>query len=780
MTVLSGAGARTTAIGSPADGAQLQRSVLEALDEGVIVIDPLGGLLQANRAASTILGFDLAGAEADPDWWRAIAARRTGRCSDPDAGASVLRTGEAIRNVVVEVSRPDASSVLLSVNYQPLRDDSGGVGGLVVSFSDISHRDIVERQAADERDFFQATLDSLTTQIAVLGAEGEIVMTNRAWAEFAATEDSSLPVLGENYVAACDAALCETGADVAAGLRSILASGRTGFGLEYASHSPTAERWFMLRAARFEGPGSARVVVARDDVTDQRLAKRHIATQSALLDEVDVAVIATDPDGRVTHWNEGAVRLHGWTHGEAAGRDAAELLAVPGTNAHQVVAELRRDGHWEGEHTVSHKDGSTFPAYLRGRMMHDREGLPAGWIGVMVDMSKRLAAERALRAAGNYLRAVADNVGEGLFTLDTDGCLTYMNAAAEKLLGWSHEELQGRVMHDVTHTRRPDGSELPLGESAILNAVQDGRSRRIDDDIFIRRDGRELPVAYTAAPFETDDGIHGCVVVFEDISERKAHEQNLQRDVAKLAWIGRIQAALAENRFVIYSQPIVDLRSGTVVQHELLLRLQEPGGGIVGPGEYLGIAEQYGLIGEIDRWVIGRGAELAATGAPVEINLSARSIGDQAVLAHIDHCIEESGADPTLLVFEITETALIEDEAAARAFAEHLHALGCKLALDDFGTGYGGFTYLKQLPLDFLKIDIEFVRDLTTNPASRHVVQAVVALASGFRLKTVAEGVEDAETYELLLELGVDFAQGYHIARPGPLGDTGIDRSESR
>ena len=103
-----------------------------------------------------------------------------------------------------------------------------------------------------------------------------------------------------------------------------------------------------------------------------------------------------------------------------------------------------------------------------------------------------------------------------------------------------------------------------------------------------------------------------------------------------------------------------------------------------------------------------------------------------------------------MLVFEITETALIQDEDAARRFAERLHELGCKLALDDFGTGYGGFTYLKQLPLDYLKIDIEFVRDLATNPASPHVVQAVVALARGFDLQTVAEGVEDAETLDLL------------------------------
>jgi EAL domain-containing protein (putative c-di-GMP-specific phosphodiesterase class I) len=303
-------------------------------------------------------------------------------------------------------------------------------------------------------------------------------------------------------------------------------------------------------------------------------------------------------------------------------------------------------------------------------------------------------------------------------------------------------------------------------------AGRDGETRRVDDDVFMRSDGHELPVAYTAAPFDTDEGVQGCVVVFEDISERKRNEDALLREAEKLVWIGRIREALEQDRFLLYAQPIVDVAHGEVVQHELLLRLQEPDGSIVPPGAYLHVAEQYGLIGEIDRWVIERGTEIAATGRPVEINVSGRSLGDRSIVEHIERCIERSGADPRLLVFEITETALVQDEAAGRAFAEQLHALGCKLALDDFGTGYGGFTYLKQLPVDYLKIDIEFVRDLVVNPASRHVVSAVVALAAGFGLQTVAEGVEDAATLELLDDLGVDFAQGYHIARPAPLGET--------
>jgi EAL domain-containing protein (putative c-di-GMP-specific phosphodiesterase class I) len=243
----------------------------------------------------------------------------------------------------------------------------------------------------------------------------------------------------------------------------------------------------------------------------------------------------------------------------------------------------------------------------------------------------------------------------------------------------------------------------------------------------------------------------------------------MESDVNTLSWISRIQDALAEDRFMLYAQPIIDLSSGKVVQRELLLRMRERSGEIVPPGSYLPIAEQYGLIGDIDRWVIERATEIAVAGGAVELNVSAYSIADPTLLDDIERALKRTGADPTSLVFEITETALIADVAAGKAFADRLHQLGCKLALDDFGTGYGGFTYLKQFPVDFLKIDIEFVRDLPTNPASRHVVEAVVVLAHAFGLKTVGEGVEDVQTLGLLRELGVDFAQGYHIAMPRPL-----------
>ncbi|HWK17785.1 MAG TPA: EAL domain-containing protein, partial [Solirubrobacteraceae bacterium] len=128
-------------------------------------------------------------------------------------------------------------------------------------------------------------------------------------------------------------------------------------------------------------------------------------------------------------------------------------------------------------------------------------------------------------------------------------------------------------------------------------------------------------------------------------------------------------------------------------------------------------------------------------------------------------------ADPARVIFELTETALMDDIDAGERFTRGLNALGCAVALDDFGTGFGSFTYLQRLPVRYLKIDIEFVRDLTTKAASRHLVTAIVNLAKGFEQETIAEGVEDAQTLELLRDFGVDYAQGFHLGRPTALGD---------
>jgi EAL domain-containing protein (putative c-di-GMP-specific phosphodiesterase class I) len=238
-------------------------------------------------------------------------------------------------------------------------------------------------------------------------------------------------------------------------------------------------------------------------------------------------------------------------------------------------------------------------------------------------------------------------------------------------------------------------------------------------------------------------------------------------------WITRIRRALADDLFELHAQPIVELATGNVVQHELLLRMRDHDK-VIPPLAFLPTAERCGLIAEIDRWVITEATKLAAHGA-VGVNLSAASAGDVGVLELIEGQLRHHNAEPGNLVFEITETAVMEDMDRATRFAERLVALGCRFSLDDFGTGFASFTYLKRLPVQYLKIDIEFVRDLARSQRDMFVVRAIVALANDFGQQTIAEGVENRYTAEVLRDLGVTYAQGYLFGRPEMITDSTWD-----
>jgi PAS domain S-box-containing protein len=478
-------------------------------------------------------------------------------------------------------------------------------------------------------------LDSLSSHVAILDERGTIIAVNAAWRRFARSEGGESDYVGSNYIEVCRAATDPLATVVARGLDEILQGSRRELLIDYPCHGPSEQQWFLLHATRYAGAGPLRIVVLHADITERHQAQEQAFLQSALLDQIDVSVILTDLDLTVLSWNAGAERLYGWTAKEAIGRPASETILPPESllpaEEGKTNLALQPDGRSEGEYIVRRQDGSTFPAHVRSRLISDLEGHVTGAANVAIDITVRRESERALVGARNYLRAVTDSIGEGLFTLDSHGCASYMNQVALDLLGWSWEELQGRELHPILHPLRLHGSPLPVEECATFSARCDGNLTRVESDIFMCHDGSRLPVAYTVSPFATADGIEGCVVVFEDVTERQASANRVERDLKKLAWLERIQEALAKERLVLYSQPIIDLHTGETVQRELLIRMRDahkPGctPRLISPGEFLPVAEEFGLITEIDRWVIDRATEIAATGDAVQLNVSGRSI----------------------------------------------------------------------------------------------------------------------------------------------------------
>lgn len=227
-------------------------------------------------------------------------------------------------------------------------------------------------------------------------------------------------------------------------------------------------------------------------------------------------------------------------------------------------------------------------------------------------------------------------------------------------------------------------------------------------------------------------------------------------------------------RFVAHFQPIIDLKSGQVSQYELLARLDDDGA-TISPAVFIPVAERLNQVGSIDCWAVRTAVNTLAErsdqldGARIAINISGRSVGNIAILEELRCTIEETGVDPSRLVVELTETEAVRSVDDAASFGNVLRALGVGFALDDFGAGFGTLYYLKHLPFDQLKIDGEFIRGAAHSEQDRAMIATLVQMASTFEAQTVAEFVADAATLEVVRDLGVDHAQGFHIGRPGPL-----------
>jgi len=328
-----------------------------------------------------------------------------------------------------------------------------------------------------------------------------------------------------------------------------------------------------------------------------------------------------------------------------------------------------------------------------------------------------------------------------------------------------------------------DGTQAEIAATRLLEAIRQhtaviqGQSIRTTASMGIvlfpdhGMDATELLMEADMAMYRAKErGRNRFCVYSPDENALEAPEQRID-------WLRMLREALENDGFVLYAQPIIDLKTDDVIRYEILIRLLDKDGGIIPPGAFLDIADQFGLSGDIDRWVLGKVSQILAETAPAArdlcfaVNLSPRSMTDSELLTMIEEMPALDVIGPVRLVMEITETAAIYNIHVAKDFMRTLRDQGYELALDDFGMGFSSFYQLKNLDIDYLKIDGSFVRNLSKDPVDRHLVMAMVHLAGSLGKKTIAEFVEDEETLEILKSIGVDCAQGFHIGRPRPLDD---------
>ena len=262
------------------------------------------------------------------------------------------------------------------------------------------------------------------------------------------------------------------------------------------------------------------------------------------------------------------------------------------------------------------------------------------------------------------------------------------------------------------------------------------------------------------------------VVVFRDLDASVAQRRS------DLDQVNHLQAALIQNRFELYAQPIVSLQvEGGPERHEVLVRMLDYDGETLPPSTFMPAAERYKMMSTVDRWVIRNTLDqlgsadnlLEVNLASFSINISAQSLADDDIIEYIEARIAESGISPDSLCFEITETAVVRSLERAQRFIRRLRKIGCRLALDDFGTGYCSFAYLKDLPVHYVKIDGVFVRDVLENPLSEAIISSMTQIAKVMNAATVAEHVENDLIAQQMRSFGMDYAQGFGIGRPKPL-----------
>jgi diguanylate cyclase (GGDEF)-like protein len=313
-----------------------------------------------------------------------------------------------------------------------------------------------------------------------------------------------------------------------------------------------------------------------------------------------------------------------------------------------------------------------------------------------------------------------------------------------------------KLMAALVQPMRIDGQELTTTASiGVAHYPDDGT----DFDTLLQK-------ADTALYRAKDAGRNGYRFFDEQMNEQAMDRLQLRNG---------LRQALEQGEFVLHYQPLVDLRSGEVIGAEALLRWNRPGAGLVPPGRFIAQAEESGLIVPIGDWVIGEACRQAMVwqrgGLPamtVAVNLSALQFGRGDVEQVVARALRDSGLNPACLELELTESILLSNTDQVLAVVRRLKGLGVQLSIDDFGTGYSSLSYLKRFAVDKLKIDRSFVADLLVDADDGAIVRAIVQMAHGLGLTTIAEGVEDAAVAQRLIELGCEAAQGFHFARPLP------------
>jgi diguanylate cyclase (GGDEF)-like protein/PAS domain S-box-containing protein len=577
--------------------------------------------------------------------------------------------------------------------------------------------------------------------------------------------------------------------------------------------------------------GSALLITGVEIIPTQthqilRLGDAASESQQLALESIAEAIITTDKEGLITFLNPAAEKLTGTQPGTSIGKHLEDIVSLVDEADRRVLSDPVHQALTSGAPVnlsrrallLSRANGSERSIELSASPIRNSARELAGAVVLLHDVTEMrgIARQMSYQATHDALSGLVNRReferrleeaieggrrGEGqhvLCYLDLDH-FKLVNDTSGHIAGDSMLREVAKLLRDAVRDSdtvgRLGGDEFgvllvgcPLDKA---RQIADDVTRAVGDHRFVWKDKiynigvsvglveisresgsfEELMAAADTACYVAKKQGSGRVVVYS------ARDEALARHTGEIQWLQRLQSALKENRFYLYQQVIVPAHEedgGPAM--EVLVRLRDESGQELLPADFMRAAERYRLMGLVDRWVVqttlaalGRGAMAVPANRSVAINISGQTLGDTQFLEFVVECLDSTGVPPGQVCFEITESAVIANLDHARRFVGVLHGMGCQFALDDFGSGVGSFSNLKNLPLDYLKIDGSFMRNLARDSVNQAMVTAMIKLARSLNFKVIAEQVEDTQAVDAARRMGVDYLQGYAIGRPQPL-----------
>lgn len=672
-----------------------------------------------------------------------------------------------------------------------------------------THEDISEKQAmlealqASERRLAAMFDSSGSIMLLIDSTTGDIVDANPAAARFYGHSIEELTGLRIQDVSVSESSgNDEPSPDGACEVKSGLALHRSADG---------TTRTVDVHASPLEDAGRSLVYAIVHDVTERETYARRLREVSTVFDNALEAIALTDRDGRITAVNPAFTQLTDWLGDEVVGRPLSFLEASSDLQEGRTgweTAMLAEDGY-RGQHRIWRPDGTFLDIQLSLSIVQDPDGGSGGWVAQMTDLDDRIKAEKTrLENALHYdrttglpnrslfqdrlsmeLRALRrSQYSSALLLMNLDGFKRIDDAfgfeAGESVMRLVAERLQ-RLMRPGDVLSRRSGDEFAVLLTNIRNrgqaaAVAQGLLETLNSVIDVPHVG-DLYVTACIGGVLLPEGVESAdeAVQFAATALHAAKnsgpgsvqfhtEDFIPESRDRLIRVAQLRQGWLDGEFHLAFQPIWDVATGEMRGVEALMRWTSPLLGEVPPSEFIPLAEDVGLIGEMGTWAIEeacrQGAEWTEQGVDslfVSVNVTAHQLVSTGFVGVVRTALETSGFEPSRLTLELTESALLHPSRSTVDVLADLERLGIRLAIDDFGTGYSSFAYLKQYPLNTLKIDREFITGMEDDSSTRSIVAAIIDLGHHLGLKVLAEGVENARQLSALQDLGCDEYQGF-------------------